>query len=237
MAASAESMQASSRGLILRLWQSSIGKKYVMAVTGLGLFGFVIIHLAGNLQIYLGPYAINAYGKLLKSNPAVLWSARFLLLAIVTLHIATAASLTKANRKARPVKYATGKPVASTFAQRTIVISGLIILAFIVFHLGHFTIGFVDPQLLEYEDIMGRHDVYRMMVTGFSNPVVSIFYIVSMGLLLLHLSHGVSSLFQSLGLRSRKTFGFFDKLAKGAALVLFLGNCSIPLSILFGIIK
>jgi len=237
MAASAESMRATSAGLILRLWQSSIGKKYVMAVTGLGLFLFVIVHLLGNLQIYLGPSSINAYAKLLKSNPAVLWSARLGLLAIVTLHIAAAAQLARANRKARPVGYAAGKPVASSFAQRTIVISGLVLLAFIIFHLGHFTIGFVDPQLLEYEDIMGRHDVYRMMVTGFSNPIVSIFYIISMGLLLLHLSHGVSSIFQSLGLRSKKTFGFFDKLAKGAALLLFLGNCSIPLSILFGIIK
>lgn len=237
MAASAESMQASSAGLILRLWQSSIGKKYVMAVTGLALFLFVIVHLAGNLQIYLGPYKINEYAHLLKSTPAVLWGARAGLLAIAVLHIFTAAQLTRGNRKARPAGYAVGKPVASTFAQRTILISGLVLLAFIIFHLGHFTIGFVDPALLDLRDIYGRHDVYRMMVNGFSNPLVSIFYIVSMGLLLLHLSHGVSSLFQSLGLRSRKTFRFFDRLAKGAALLLFLGNCSIPLSILLGIIK
>jgi succinate dehydrogenase / fumarate reductase cytochrome b subunit len=127
--------------------------------------------------------------------------------------------------------------VASTFANRTMWISGLIILAFVIFHLAHFTFGWVDPGFLRLEDVAGRHDVYRMMITGFSNPWVSIFYIISMGLLLSHLSHGVSSLFQSLGLRSKKTFGFFDKLAKISALALFIGNSLIPLAILSGWVR
>lgn len=238
MAASTESLQRiSTAGLLLRIWHSSLGKKYVMAITGLGLFGFVIIHMLGNLQIYLGSEAINAYAKTLKSNPAILWGARGGLLAIVVLHIVSALQLVKLNRQARPVAYANPKPIASSFAARTILVSGLIILAFIVFHLAHYTLGLVDPQLLELHDAQGRHDVYRMMIAGFSNPLVSIFYIVSTGLLCLHLSHGVSSTFQSLGLRSKKTFGFFDKLAKGAALLIFLGNCSIPVAILAGVIK
>lgn len=240
MAASAESMRRSSAaGLLLRLWQSSIGKKYVMAITGLGLFGFVIIHMLGNLQIYLGPEHLNAYARALKGTPALLWGARIGLLLITVLHITAALQLAAINRRARPIGYDKAKPVASSFAQRTILISGLIILAFILFHLAHFTLGLVDPQYMDLKDPLdlSRHDVYRMMITGFSNPIVSIFYIVSMGLLLLHLSHGVSSLFQSLGLRSKKTFVWMDKLAKGAALVLFLGNASIPLSILAGIIK
>lgn len=238
MAASTESLQRiSTAGLLLRIWHSSLGKKYVMAITGLGLFGFVIIHMLGNLQIYLGSEAINAYAKTLKSNPAILWGARGGLLAIVVLHIVSALQLVKLNRQARPVAYANPKPIASSFAARTILVSGLIILAFIVFHLAHYTLGMVDPQLLELHDAQGRHDVYRMMIAGFSNPLVSIFYIVSTGLLCLHLSHGVSSTFQSLGLRSKKTFGFFDKLAKGAALLIFLGNCSIPVAILAGVIK
>jgi len=238
MAASAESLRRiSTAGLLLQLWQSSIGKKYVMAITGLGLFGFVVIHMLGNLQIYLGPEHINAYAKTLKATPAILWGARIGLLTIVVLHIVSALQLARLNRQARPVAYANKKPVASTFANRTILISGLIILAFIVFHLAHYTLGLVDPSLLRLEDAQGRHDVYRMMILGFSNPAISIFYIVSMGLLLLHLSHGVSSLFQSLGLRSKKTVGVFDKLAKGAALILFLGNCSIPLAILAGVIN
>ena len=238
MAASAQTLQKrSSAGLLLQLWHSSLGKKYVMAVTGLGLYLFVIIHMIGNLQIFLGPEALNGYAALLKSNPGVLWGARLGLLGIVSLHIISALQLTSINRKARPVGYATGKPVASTFAQRTIVISGLIILSFVLFHLAHYTLGLVDPGLLELHDDLGRHDVYRMVVTGFSNPVVSVFYIVAMGLLLLHLSHGVSSLFQSLGIRSKKTFGLFDKLAKASALLLFAGNSAIVIAVLAGLIK
>lgn len=232
MAASAESIQRSSAaGLLLRLWRSSIGKKYVMAITGLGLFVFVIVHMLGNLQIYLGPEHLNAYARALKSTPALLWGARGGLLLISVLHVTAAIQLALANRRARPVGYANAKPIVSTFAQRTIVISGLILLAFIIFHLSHFTLGWlVDPLDLS------THDVYRMMIHGFSNPFISIFYVVSMGLLLLHLSHGVSSLFQSLGLRSKKMFVWLDKLAKGAAAVIFLGNASIPISILAGVI-
>ncbi len=238
MAASVQSLQkVSTAGLLLRIWQSSLGKKYVMAVTGIGLFLFVIIHMLGNLQIFLGPEKLNAYAALLKSNPAILWGARIGLLAIVVLHVTSAIQLALINKRARPVGYAVGKPVASTFAQRTILVSGLIILAFILFHLGHYTLGLVEPEYLTWHDGQGRHDVYKMVIMGFSNPLISAFYIVAMGLLLLHLSHGVSSIFQSLGLRSKKTFGFFDKLAKGAALVLFLGNCAIPLAILMGWIK
>jgi succinate dehydrogenase / fumarate reductase, cytochrome b subunit len=239
MAASLESLPVTSTpGLLLRLWQSSLGKKYVMALTGLGLYLFVIIHLLGNLQVFAGPTKINEYAYTLKATPPILWGARFGLLALVVLHITAAIQLTKANRKARPQNYAVGKPVASTFAQRTMVVSGLILLAFILFHLSHFTIGLVNPQYLEFHDpITGYHDVRRMMIEGFSNPLVAVFYIVSMGLLLLHLSHGVSSTFQSLGLRSKKTFGVFDKLAKASGLLLFLGNSAIVLAILLEVIR
>ena len=237
MAASAQSLQAMSAGTLARLWRSSLGKKYVMAITGLGLWIFVIIHMLGNLQIFLGPEKINAYAALLKANPTLLWSARAGLLFIAALHVVTAAQLVLANRRARPIGYEFKKPVASTFANRTMFLSGLIILAFILFHLAHFTFGWVNPQFLRLEDAEGRHNVYQMMIAGFSNPVISIFYIVSMGLLLSHLSHGVSSLFQSLGLRSKKTFGFFDKLAKISALALFIGNSLIPLAILFGFVR
>ncbi|MGH9855830.1 MAG: succinate dehydrogenase cytochrome b subunit [Blastocatellia bacterium] len=237
MAASVQSLQAAPAGGLTRLWRSSLGKKYVMAITGLGLWGFVIIHMLGNLQIFLGPEKINAYAALLKATPALLWSARAGLLFIAALHVVTAAQLVLANRRARPIGYEFKKPVASTFANRTMFLSGLVILAFILFHLAHFTLGWVNPQFPRLEDAEGRHNVYRMMITGFSNPVVSIFYIVSMGLLLSHLSHGVSSVFQSLGLRSKKTFGFFDKLAKVSALALFIGNSLIPLAILFGFVR
>jgi succinate dehydrogenase / fumarate reductase, cytochrome b subunit len=236
MAASAQSLRAPSAGALRRLWRSSLGKKYVMAVTGFGLWVFVIVHMLGNLQIFLGPTKINSYAELLRATPALLWSARAGLLFIATLHVVAATQLVRANRRARPVSYAFKKPPASTFANRTMWVSGLIILAFTIFHLAHFTFGWVDPEFLRMKDAAGRHDVYRMMVTGFSNPLVSVFYIISMGLLLSHLSHGVSSLFQSLGLRSKKTFGFFDKLAKISALALFIGNSLIPLAILSGLV-
>jgi succinate dehydrogenase / fumarate reductase cytochrome b subunit len=237
MAASAQSLQVSPTGALARLWRSSLGKKYVMAITGFGLWVFVIIHMLGNLQIFLGPGKINAYAAILKATPALLWSARIGLLFIATLHVVAATQLVLANRRARPIRYEFKKPVASTFANRTMWISGLIIFAFILFHLAHFTFGWVNPQFLLLEDADGRHDVYRMMVDGFSNPLISIFYIISMGLLLSHLSHGVSSLFQSLGLRSKKTFGFFDKLAKISALALFIGNSLIPLAIMFRFVR
>jgi succinate dehydrogenase / fumarate reductase cytochrome b subunit len=237
MAASVQSLQPSASGIISRIWRSSLGKKYVMAVTGLGLFIYVIAHMLGNLQIYFGPDKINTYAQFLKSTPAVLWSVRLALLAGVVLHITAGIQLALANRRARPEAYTTRKVVASTLANRTILWSGLIILAFIVFHLAHFTFGFVDPQYLHYRDPANRHDVYRMLIEGFSNPYVSGFYIISMGLLMLHVSHGVSSLFQSLGLRSKKRLVFLDRLAKISALLIFLGNCSIPIAILAKVIK
>ncbi len=219
------------------LYQSSLGKKYIMALTGLGLFAFVIIHMLGNLQIFLGPDPINSYAEFLKSKPALLWTARIGLLAIAALHITSAIQLIMINRRARPVDYSTDKIVAASFAARTIIVSGLIILMFVIYHLLHFTFGAVDPKFLRYEDYLGRHDVYRMMVEGFSNPFASAFYIVSMGLLCLHLTHGVSSTFQSLGLKSRAYVAAIDRLASISAGVIFLGNCAIPVAVLAGLVK
>ena len=219
------------------LFKSSLGRKYVMGVTGLLLFGFVIAHMLGNLQIFLGQDVINEYAASLKGLPALLWALRLGLLLLVVLHIMSAVQLAIENRRARPSGYDRGKPVASSYAARTILLTGLIIFAFVVFHLGHFTIGFVDPQLLELRDAIGRHDVYTMMVRGFSSPVVSILYIVSTGLLCLHLSHGVSSSFQSLGLRSNSTLRFFNRLAAASAALIFIGNSSIPIAILAGLGK
>ena len=219
------------------LFQSSVGRKYVMGITGIALFLFVIAHMIGNLQIYLGPEAINAYAETLQGMQGLLWIARIGLLAIVILHIVSALQLAAVNRRARPTRYDRGKPPAASYASRTILLSGIIILAFIIFHLLHFTIGLVDPNLLQLRDHLGRHDVYGMMIRGFSNPLVSIFYIVAMALLCLHLSHGVSSAFQSLGLRSSRTLRIFQRIATISAVVIFIGNCSIPLAILAGLTK
>lgn len=219
------------------LYGSSLGRKYVMAVTGILLFLFVIVHMLGNLQIFLGPAAINEYAEALKSRPWLLWPARIGLLAVFLLHISAAIQLAIENRQARPVKYAAGKPIASSYAARTIVITGLVVLAFIAFHLAHFTFLVVDRQFVNFNDLMGRHDVYRMMVAGFSNPAVAAFYIISMGLLCLHLSHGIASTFQSLGLRNQKTVRGLKAFGTACGVLVFLGNCSIPIAILAGMIK
>jgi len=222
--------------LFSRAYRSSLGKKYVMAITGLLLFGFVIVHMAGNLQVYLGPEPMNAYAELLQSKPGLLWTARVGLFLIAVLHIISALQLAAENRAARPEPYAEGKPLAS-LASRTILLSGLIIFAFIVYHLMHFTLGVTNPDFMDLHDAAGRHDVYTMVVEGFRNPYVSAFYIISMGLLCLHLSHGVSSLFQSLGIRRKATVTAFNRFAQISAIVVFIGNCSIPISILAGWVK
>lgn len=208
-----------------------------MAITGFLLFSFVVVHLLGNLQIFLGLEPINRYALLLKSNALVLWSFRVGLLAVTVLHIATGLSLAIENRRARPEGYVKGKAPYSSFASRTMVISGLILLAFIIFHLLHFTVGVVSPSIMGLVDPYGRVDVFNMVVKGFSVPWISFFYIGSMAMLYFHLSHGISSLFQSLGLKSYNYSGFIMGFAHGAAFILFLGNCSIPLAILLGYIK
>ena len=222
--------------LLARAYRSSLGKKYIMAISGFLLFLFVIVHMLGNLQVYLGPEPMNAYGALLKSKPALLWTARVGLFITAVLHIWSALHLAAENRAARPEPYAEGKPIA-TLASRTILVSGLIIFAFIIYHLMHFTLGVTNPDFMELRDPLGQHDVYRMTVEGFRNPWVSAFYIVSMGLLFLHLSHGVSSLFQSLGIRRKATVAAFNRFARISAIVVFIGNCSIPISILAGVVK
>ncbi len=219
-----------------RVYRSSLGKKYIMAITGFLLFLFVIVHMLANLQVYFGPEPMNAYAAFLKARPGLLWAARAGLLLLAILHITSAVQLAAENRNARPERYAEGKPIAS-FASRTIVVSGLVVFAFIIYHLMHFTFGVTNPEFMQLEDLNSQHDVYRMVVLGFSNGWVSAFYLVSMGLLCLHLSHGLSSMFQSLGIRSKTNLRLVTGFARLGALVVFIGNCSIPIAILAGVVK
>jgi succinate dehydrogenase / fumarate reductase, cytochrome b subunit len=221
---------------------STLGKKYVMALTGIALFVFVVGHMVGNLQIFLGPESINRYGSFLHSLGELLWVARIGLIVMVGLHIWAAISLSAENKAARPVGYGNYKPVGSSYASRTMLMSGLIIAAFVIYHLLHYTalvkeINLTGQDFHEFRDEKGRHDVYRMMVTGFRQPVVSIFYIVAMVLLMLHLSHGVSSMFQSLGLKNRNWAPLINGFAKFIAIALLLGYCSIPIAVLLGVVK
>jgi succinate dehydrogenase / fumarate reductase cytochrome b subunit len=223
-----------------RIFQSSLGKKYVMAISGLLLLLFVIAHMIGNLQIFLGKEVINSYAHFLQSNPEILWPARIGLLVLAILHVTTALQLAAANRRARPVGYDDGKVYGASFASQAILFSGLIVLAFIIYHLLHFTIGVIQDEALTYRySLKGEpvHDVYRMMIQGFSNPWISMIYLICMGLLCLHLSHGVSAMFQSLGWRKKAYARVIDRSAKVAALVIFLGNSSIPIAVMAGWVK
>ncbi|MCI0718640.1 MAG: succinate dehydrogenase cytochrome b subunit [Acidobacteria bacterium] len=219
------------------LCHSTLGKKYLMALTGVGLFGFVVAHMIGNLQVFLGADVLNTYARFIKSKAVLLWGVRLGLLAMVFLHILTAVQLTLRNRAARPEKYDSGKPYKATFASRTLALTGAALFAFIVYHLMHFTVGVVDPAYLQLRDSLGRHDVYRMTILGFSHPGVSAFYIAAMALLCLHLSHGVGSTFQSLGFKNKKTAVWIDRISKTLAVVVFLGNSSMPLAVLAGILR
>jgi succinate dehydrogenase / fumarate reductase, cytochrome b subunit len=212
-----------------------------MAISGFAMFGFVIAHLLGNLQVFLGPEAINRYGHFLQSNKEIVWPARIGLLIFILLHIWAAMKLSAENRAARPVAYANWNPTVASYASRTMLMSGVIIAAFIVFHLLHYTVmteavnlqgrNFAGPDFL---DAQGRHDVYKMMIVGFSHPAVSFFYLFAMALLALHLSHGVSAMFQSLGWKKGSYAGLLDGLAKGAAVFIFVGYASIPIAIMLG---
>lgn len=229
--------------LFARIWNSSLGKKYIMAVSGCALFIFVIGHLVGNLQIFLGPEILNHYGHFLQSNWEIKWPARIGLLVLVILHIVSAVRLTAENRAARGADYDTYKPVGSSYASRTMMMSGLIIAAFVIYHLLHFTVcappGLnltkppVDFRTMDYPGDM--HDVYGMVIAGFKVKIVSAFYIVAMALLCMHLSHGVSSMFQSLGWKKAYYKKLIDNGARAIAIAIFFGYVSIPLAVMAGV--
>jgi succinate dehydrogenase / fumarate reductase, cytochrome b subunit len=231
--------------IIAHVFKSSLGKKYIMAMTGFVLFLFVIGHLAGNLQLFLGQEAINRYGYFLQSNPELIWPARLTLLLMVGLHIWSGTKISLENRAARPVGYAVYQPVGSSYASRTMLVSGSIVFVFIVYHLLHYTVvvqylNFTGQDFAAFmEKLPGqvppeRHDIFKMMVVGFSNVWVSAFYVLGLALLCLHLSHGASSMFQSLGWKNEAYRPFLDNAARVVAVAIFIGYTSIPVAILCG---
>ena len=214
-------------------FRSSVGLKIVMALTGIVLFGFVIGHMIGNLQVYLGPEVFNHYAELLRElgHGMALWIARAGLLVAVGLHIWSAWALTVRNAKARPQGYRQLAHVRSTYASRTMRWSGVILLLFIVYHLLHFTIGVhaVHPQFVP-------GDAYHNFVTGFQNPLVSGFYILAMLALGLHLYHGAWSFMQTLGLSHPRYDHLRYAFAALVTLVIVAGNLSFPVAVLTGFV-
>jgi succinate dehydrogenase / fumarate reductase cytochrome b subunit len=229
--------------LAQQILHSSLGRKYVAALTGAGLFVFLIGHLAGNLQVFGPPDLINGYAHFLKSKPLMVWGARLGLLACVALHIYAVISLAVEAKAARPVAYAGGSAYGSAWRSRYMLVSGLVILAFVVYHLAHFTAllpginGFGDFSKLktELKDAGQVPDVYAMMVLGFRVWWVTLFYLVAQALLFIHLGHGLSAMFQSLGLRDHVWWPRIQIFAKVFSTALLIGYISIPIAILLGL--
>ncbi len=224
--------------ILSALYRSSVGKKIIVAITGIILILFVIGHLLGNLQIFIGPDWINGYSQHLRDLGPLLWLIRGFLFITVVLHIYFTILLAIENRHARPEQYIDRRYVKATFASRHMVMSGLIVLVFIIYHLAHFTIRVTDRRFgLLKADPLGHYDVYSMMVYGFQNYFVSGFYVLGLFLLALHLSHGSSSFFQSLGLNDKKLMPRLAVAGRIFAWLLFAGYTSIPVAILLGLIK
>jgi succinate dehydrogenase / fumarate reductase cytochrome b subunit len=213
-------------------WQSTNGKKVVMAVTGAVMFLFIIGHVAGNLQIFEGPAKLNAYGHFLHSIGELLWPVRIVLLLCVGLHITATVQLALRNKAARPVGYSRKEAINSSYASRTMYWSGPIVLAFIIFHLLQFTAGYIHPgsQFIE-------GDVYHNVVAGFQVWWVSVWYILAVSLLGLHLRHGIWSMFQSIGYSHPRHTPLLKKAAFVIALLITLGYISIPIGVLVGFVK
>lgn len=213
-------------------WQSTNGKKVVMAVTGCILFLFIIGHMLGNLLVFAGPARYNAYAAFLHFDDTLLWIVRSVMIVAVVLHITATVQLALRNKKARPVGYSRKEAINSSFASRTMYWSGPIVLAFVIFHLLEFTAGYIHPgsQFI-------RGEVYHNVVAGFQVWWVSAWYIFALTLLGVHLRHGIWSMFQSIGYNHPKHTPLLKKAALVIATAIILGYISIPISVLTGLVK
>jgi succinate dehydrogenase cytochrome b subunit len=245
--------------LVAALFKSSIGRKIVMAVTGLVLLGFVTGHLIGNFHLFGAPEEINGYAAFLQSLGLLLWGVRLFLLVCVGLHIWAAVVLTLENRNARPEEYESKRWIQASLASRWMRTSGLLVLAFLIYHLLHFTIGVNSPAFVgehfkaHHEYVMNHdfhlfgflmvpagttvHDVYDMMVYGFMNPIVAAAYLIAIALLSFHLWHGIESMFQTLGLKTGRWSGALRFLARAYCLLYFAGNAFIVGAVLTGTVR
>jgi succinate dehydrogenase / fumarate reductase cytochrome b subunit len=214
---------------VLRFWTTTIGKKAVMAVSGIVLAGFVLGHLIGNLQIFLGPEQFNGYARTLRHLPELVWPTRVTLLVMVLLHIWSSLQLAVTKSEARPQNYVKRRSAGSSYASRTMYMSGPIIAAFIIYHLMQFTFGVGGTPYHEF-------DAYGNVIQGFRVPAVSIFYIIAMALLCLHLRHGLWSLFQSLGFYHPRHTAKIKRLASLVSLFVFFGFISIPVAVMLRVI-
>jgi succinate dehydrogenase / fumarate reductase cytochrome b subunit len=214
---------------------STVGRKFVVALTGFALTGFVIAHMVGNLHIFQGREALNEYAHFLKELGPILWAMRIGLLICLVLHMYCSLSLKMQSLAARPIRYVYENTAQATLASRTMVQTGLLIFAFILFHLAHYTFGWIDTvdgtNYLDLRDPKGLQDVYAMTLHGFRNPVVSILYLIAQAILWVHMSHGVGSMFQTLGVSTPRTWPFFRILGLTVASIVAIGNIVIVVAV------
>ena len=221
----------------MQLTQSSVGRKIIMAVTGIVLVGFVCVHLLGNSSMFVGADAINAYAQKLHSLGPFVWVFRLVMLVAFALHIAFGIQLTLENKAATPEANVQVKRLKTGFGAETMIVSGLVMLAFVIYHLLHFTVRVTNPEIYVPLGGHGMVDVYFMVVNGFKSVLPVIIYLAGMLFLFLHVSHGFQSLFQTLGLSNDKSLPVTGTVSKLVGFVLLLGYIAIPLSIVFGYIK
>ena len=222
----------------LQIWSTAVGKKWVMAVTGLALLGFVIAHRVGNAKMYLGAAEYNHYAESLKQllvpimpEGVVLWMMRVGLLVMLILHVVSAAQLTAMNRRARPVRYQSSRDyIAANFASRSMRWTGVIMFLFILFHLANLTFGWLVPGFV-------REDVYGNVVANFEQWPISVIYIAANIAVAIHLFHGAWSVFQSLGLNNPRFNGVRRGFAAGVAVLVAVVNCSFPIMVLAGVVR
>jgi succinate dehydrogenase / fumarate reductase, cytochrome b subunit len=239
MADAQASGAATPPGLLTSAWRfasSSVGSKVLMAATGVALWVFIVAHLAANLLVFASPTALNEYGVALRGTGGFLWLARGGLLAVFGLHVFAAIRTVQANRAARPEAYRAGNRAQANWASKWMMLSGLVLLSFLLFHLAHLTFGWVFPEHFAQTDAEGRHDVFAMVVLGFRNPLVALFYVVGMVLLALHLSHGIYSMFQHVGMWGSRFSPTIMRTGQVIAWAISLGFIAIPLAVLFGLI-
>jgi succinate dehydrogenase / fumarate reductase, cytochrome b subunit len=219
----------------MRLFSDSIGRKVVMAVTGLLMVLFVIGHLLGNLSIFAGPDGINAYAQHLHELAPVVWGTRIVMAAAVLLHIFLAVVVTTENSAAKPQKYAVSNSLRATFASKTMIWTGIGIGAFVVYHLLQFTFR-VTPDVVTGVDSASRFDVFTMVVTSFDRTLISAIYVFAMVSLFLHLIHGIQSGFQTLGLTNAVLLPRWGKLGKALSVIFLVGFGAIPVAIVVGLL-
>jgi succinate dehydrogenase / fumarate reductase, cytochrome b subunit len=216
---------------VLALWHTSVGKKAVMAVTGLIMVAYLITHVVANLMVFQGPAKINAYSAFLHGTGGALWAARLVLIAALVLHVLAAAQLTARRRAARPVAYAAGRePQISTLASRTIRWGGVLILVFLVYHILHFTLGTVHSSFVE-------GDPYHNVVAGFANPLVIVFYELALAAVGLHLYHGIWSSGRSLGVSPPAPHPLRRQLALALSVLIWAGFAVIPVAVYAGVVR